>query len=107
MNKKIFALIVFPLFLSACNTVPDPWEGVPRDSVNAWQSIGVAPIEAKEYVMNGFTPTDTKPWLQMGFKKTDETLKWHRAGFSPEQASKFIKEGYTLEKALEIRKLVQ
>lgn len=104
MNLRAVFPLAFALLLAGCETAPSPWAGVPYQNIQAWRSLGITPIAAKQYMNNGFEPIDAKPWVQMGFDNALQAIQWHRAGFTPEQARKWAAKGYTVDQAAEFRK---
>ena len=52
----------------------------------------------------GFTPTDVKPWVQSGIQSPDTIMSWHREGFTPQETAKWQAKGFTLLRAMELRK---
>lgn len=103
--KKIIAgsIIAGVLTLAGCAS-SSPWDGMPYQEASAWQGIGVQAYDARVLRSNGFTPTDTKEWVQAGIKSPQTIVDWKMAGFTPRNASKWLSKNFTLEKAIEFRK---
>lgn len=103
--KKVVTAAVFTgvLTLAGCASY-NPWESFPYEEANAWKGIGVQAYDAKELRNNGFTPSDTKEWVQVGIKSPQTIIEWSRAGFEPRVASKWIAKNFTLEKAISFKK---
>jgi type II secretory pathway component PulF len=94
--------ILTVLSLSACASAPNPWSGIPYDEREQWQAIGVEVQSARTLRSNGFTPFDTKEWIQQGVSEPNAILSWKRAGFSASQTSKWLSKGFTLNEAVEL-----
>jgi hypothetical protein len=102
--KKTLLLISVALALSACESVPNPWEGMPYQKAQEWRSIGATAQNARFYMSNGFDTPDAKPWIQAGISEARTAITWHRAGFTPIEASKWIQKGFTPEQATNFKK---
>lgn len=91
------------LILAGCASY-SPWDEMPYQEANAWQGIGVQAYDATVLRKNGFTPTDTKAWVQLGIKAPQTIIDWSKAGFDPKTASKWIEKNFTLENAISFKK---
>ena len=103
--KKVVttAVLVGVLALGGCAS-SSPWDGMPYQEANAWRGIGVDAFDARSLRGNGFTPTDTKQWVQAGIKSPQIIVKWAKAGFNPRSAAKWLQKGFSLAKAMEFKK---
>ena len=59
--------------------------------------------DARVLCSRGFTPTDTKEWVQAGISSPQTIVDWKMAGFTPRNAAKWLSKNFTLEKAIEYR----
>lgn len=91
------------LTLTGCASY-SPWDSMPYQEATAWQGIGVQAYDANTLRSNGFTPTDSKEWVQAGIKSPQKIIQWNKAGFTPRVASKWIAKDFTLEKAISLQK---
>jgi len=102
MKKIIAAFIVASSLLATGCATTSPWAGVPSQERQAWSGIGIQPMDAKFLRQNGFTPLDTKSWVQSGLSSATSIIDWHRAGFTAAQAAKWLKKGMSLKEAIDL-----
>ena len=67
MRKLIATVVVAGTLLVTGCASTSPWDGVPYQERQAWSGIGIEAFDAKSLRKNGFTPEDTKLWVQSGF----------------------------------------
>lgn len=104
MKKVLAAAVLTASFsLTGCASY-NPWDSIPYQEASAWQGIGVQAYDAKTLRSNGFTPTDTKNWIQAGIKSPQTIIEWNKAGFTPRTAAKWIAKNFTLENAISFKK---
>lgn len=103
--KKLFCAIAFTSIttLSGCASY-SPWDAFPYQEAQAWQGIGVSAYDAQKFRTNGYTPTDAKSWVQAGVNSPEDVINWGRAGFSAQEAKRWISKGFTVDKALKYKK---
>lgn len=102
MRKMIATIVVAgTLLVTGCSST-SPWDGVPYQERHEWSGIGIQAFDAKNLRKNGFTPSDTKLWVQLGISSPQVIMDWHRAGFSAEKTSKWLNRGMTLKDAVEL-----
>jgi hypothetical protein len=70
---------------------------------NEWKAIGVTAPQARQYIHNGFTAIDAKPWIQMGINDPNTVISWHREEFSPKETAAWLSKNFTLQQAIEYR----
>ena len=101
--RKIIATVVVAstLLVTGCAST-SPWDGVSYDERQEWKGIGVQAFDAKNLRKNGFTPNDTKLWVQSGITAPQTIMNWHRAGFTAPQAAKWLKKGLSLKEAIDL-----
>lgn len=102
MRKTIATIIVAGTLLTTGCSSTSPWDGVSYQERQDWSGIGIQAFDAKNLRQNGFTPSDTKPWVQLGITTPEVIMNWHRAGFSAEQTTKWLKKDLTLKEAIEL-----
>ncbi|HCV04742.1 MULTISPECIES: hypothetical protein [Pseudoalteromonas] len=102
--KKVLGIAFFAgtILVAGCSSSPSPWGDMPYQESQAWSSIGVSPSSALEFRRNGFAPMDVKQWIQYGIDSPLTIINWHRAGFTAEQASKWLRKGLTLREAIDL-----
>lgn len=105
MKKLLVFLSIMSTLLvtGCCLEPPNPWAGIHYQQANEWRSIGVSPPQARQFMVNGFTAIDAKPWIQMGINDPNTVLSWHREGFSPKEAKTWLSKNFTLQQAIEYR----
>ncbi len=100
--RKIIATVVVvvagTLLVTGCSST-GPWDGVSYQERQEWAGIGVQAFDAKSLRKNGFTPSDTKLWVQSGITSPQTIMSWHRAGFTAQQAAKWLRKGLSLKEA--------
>jgi len=103
--KKVLTVGVLAgiLTLTGCAS-SSPWDGMPYQEANAWRGIGVQAFDARILRSKGFTPTDTKEWVQAGINSPQTIVDWKQAGFNPRMASKWLAKNFTLDKAISFKK---
>lgn len=103
--KKVVKVAVLAgvLTLTGCAS-SSPWSGMPFQEANAWKGIGVQAHDARVLRSSGFTPTDTKEWVQAGISSPQKIVQWNQAGFTPRAASKWLAKDFTLDKAISLKK---
>jgi len=102
MRKMIATVVVAGTLLATGCSSTSPWDGIPYQERQAWSGIGIQAFDAKSLRKNGFTPNDAKLWIQSGIKSPNTIVSWHRAGFSAQQTTKWLKKGISLKEAIDL-----
>jgi hypothetical protein len=101
--RKVVKIAVLTGVLTLTGCASNPWSGMPYQEANAWQGIGVQVYDARILRSSGFTPTDTREWVQVGINSPQTIVQWNQAGFTPRAASKWMAKDFTLEKAISLK----
>ena len=105
MKKIMISMaIVTTIVMTGCASDYSPWKSMPYQEAHGWQGIGVTAYHAQQFRRKGFTPMDIKPWIQVGIKSPVIIINWHQAGFTPRSTSKWLAKGFTLQKAIDLKK---
>ena len=104
MIKNISLLVLMALLLTGCasSPPPSPWQGIPYQERDMWSSMAVSAYDAKTLRSNGFTPLHASEWIRLGIRSPDEIISWYRAGFSAQQASKWLAKGLSIRDAIDL-----
>lgn len=104
MKKVVSIGIILAALAGAGCASSSPWSYMPYEEASSWQAIGVSAYDAGTFRSNGFTPSDTKPWIQSGIKTPETVIKWHQAGFTAKETAKWQAKDIPLIQAIEYKK---
>ena len=100
--KKLIAVLLTALFLTACASKPT-WDNMSEETIAAWKSHGVEAAQANQFTASGISPDVYSEWKAEGITEPEVIIVWNEGKFSADSAKAWISGDFSLDEAVENR----